>query len=449
MDDRELPLLEEAIGKIWDKAKELGLDPFPTHFEIVPATILYEFGAYLLPGRFSHWTHGKAYYQLKASYDYGLSKIYELVINSDPAYAFLLESNSLLHNKFVVAHVFGHTDFFKNNIWFANTNRQMVETVSQNAQRIRQYGIDEGSLEVEKFLDAVLSIAEHIDPYPRREPEEKKAEPVPAGEDPYGDLFPPEKEKPRPGRKAKPKRKVPPEPEKDLLRFILEHADHLEDWQRDIIAIVREESLYFVPQMQTKIMNEGWASYWHLRIMREMDLTDDEFVEFGKLHASVCTPGHSRINPYFVGLRIFEDIEKRYGREKVFEVREMENDVSFLRSYLTEELCRDLDLFIYKLEDEHWRITDKEWERVRDTLCDSMTNFGHPYIVVEDGDYGGRRELYLRHYHDGRDLDFPYAERTLKYVYSLWNHPVHLETKEKDRPVRLTCEGERVTKTYL
>lgn len=448
MDDREIPILEESIGKIWDKAKELGLDPFPTHFEIVPATILYEFGAYLLPGRFSHWTHGKAYYQLKASYDYGLSKIYELVINSDPAYAFLLDSNSLLHNKFVVAHVFGHTDFFKNNIWFSETNRQMVETVSQNAQRIRQYGIDEGSLEVEKFLDAVLSIADHIDPYPRRERVEKQVE-APVGEDPYGDLFPTESEKARPGRKAKATRKVPPDPEKDLLRFLLEHADHLEDWQRDIIAIVREESLYFVPQMQTKIMNEGWASYWHLRIMREVDLTDDEFVEFGKLHAGVCTPGHSRINPYFVGLRIFEDIEKRFGREKIFEVREMENDVSFLRSYLTEELCRDLDLFIYKLEDEHWRITDKEWERVRDTLCDSMTNFGHPYIVVEDGDFGGRRELYLRHHHDGRDLDFPYAERTLKYVYSLWNHPVHLETKEKDRPVRLTCEGERVTKTYL
>ncbi|MFZ5816889.1 MAG: SpoVR family protein, partial [Bacillota bacterium] len=383
MDDRDLPRLEQAIGEIWDKARELGLDPFPTHFEIVPAAILYEFGAYLLPGRFSHWTHGKAYYTMKASYDYGLSKIYELVINANPSYAFLLETNSLLHNKFVVAHVFGHTDFFKHNIWFGDTNRQMVETVSQNAQRIRQYGIEEGTLEVERFLDAVLSISDHIDPYPRREPAESKAqEPRPAAGDPFGDLFPPASSaslatgrplrgEPRPGRT---KRKLPPEPEKDLLRFLLEHADHLEDWQRDIIAIVREESLYFVPQMQTKIMNEGWASFWHMRIMRELDLTDDEFLEFGKLHAGVCTPGHSRINPYFVGLKIFEDIEKRFGREKIFEVREMENDVSFLRSYLTEELVRDLDLFIYeKDEGEDWRITDKQWERVRDTLCDAMT----------------------------------------------------------------------------
>jgi len=449
MEDRDLPVLEEAIGEIWETARRLGLDPFPTHFEIVPATILYEFGAYLLPGRFSHWTHGKAYYTMKSSYDYGLSKIYELVINANPSYAFLLETNSLLQNKFVVAHVFGHTDFFKNNIWFAPTNRQMLETVSQNARRIRQYGIEEGNLEVERFLDAVLSISDHIDPFPRREqPDPREEPPVRPGDGPYADLFPRQEraeEKKTGARAAKPqRRKVPPEPEKDLLLFLLEHADHLEDWQRDIIAIVREESLYFVPQMMTKIMNEGWASFWHMRIMRELDLTDEEFVEFGRLHAAVCTPGHARINPYYVGLKVFEDIEKRFGREKIFAVREMENDVSFLRTYLTEELVKDLDLFVYEFQDEEWKITDKNWERVRDALCDAMTNFGHPYIVVEDGDYKGRRELYLRHQHDGRDLDLPYAERTLQYVYQLWGRPVHLETRVEGKPVRLTCEGDKV-----
>jgi len=453
MDDRELPVLEEAIGEIWETARRLGLDPYPTHFEIVPATILYEFGAYLLPGRFSHWTHGKAYYSMKASYDYGLSKIYELVINANPSYAFLLETNSLLHNKFVVAHVFGHTDFFKNNIWFSPTNRQMLETVSQNALRIRQYGIDEGSLEVERFLDAVLSISDHIDPFPRREaPEPKQEVPAKGGEGPYADLFPRQAEGEREARSrlAKPaRRKVPPKPEKDLLLFLLEHADHLEEWQRDIIAIVREEALYFVPQMQTKIMNEGWASFWHMRIMRELDLTDEEFVEFGRLHSAVCTPGHRHINPYYVGLKVFEDIEKRFGRDKIFEVREMENDVSFLRSYLTEELCKDLDLFVYELKDEDWTITDKQWERVRDALCDAMTNFGHPYIVVEDGDYKGRRELYLRHQHDGRDLDVPYAERTLQYLHQIWGRPVHLETRVDGKAVRLTCEGEKVRRETI
>ena len=203
--------------------------------------------------------------------------------------------------------------------------------------------------------------------------------------------------------------------------------------------------------IQTKIMNEGWASFWHSRIMRELDLTDEEFLEFGRLRSSVCTPGRSRINPYFVGLKIFEDIEKRFGREKIFEVREMENDVSFIRSYLTEDLCHDLDLFVYALEGDDWKVTAKAWEVVRDTMVESMTNFGLPYIVVEDGDYRGRRELYLRHYHDGRDLDADYAVRTLQHIYTIWQHPVHLESveAESDRPYVLTCDGENVERISI
>ncbi|HEY3368686.1 MAG TPA: SpoVR family protein [Symbiobacteriaceae bacterium] len=348
-----------------------------------------------------------------------------------------------------VAHVFGHTDFFKHNVWFGRTNRQMIESVSQNAQRIRQYGIDEGSLEVEKFLDAVLALSDHIDPYPRHDrAEAKPGMSSNAAPGPYGDLFPDlDGAGQASARKAKAdqRRRIPPEPEKDLLRFILEHADRLEDWQRDVLAIVREESLYFVPQMQTKIMNEGWASFWHSRILRELNLTDDEFMEFGRLHSGVCTPGRTRMNPYHVGLKMFEDIEKRFGRPKIFGVRELENDVSFIRSYLTEELCKDLDLFIYEL-DEDWKITDKKWERVRDAICNSMTNFGQPYIVVVDGDYSGKRELYLQHYHDGRDLDMPYAERTLQYAYQLWGRPVHLETKIGDKKTVLTCEGSIITR---
>ena len=202
--------------------------------------------------------------------------------------------------------------------------------------------------------------------------------------------------------------------------------------------------VFIVLLVQTKIMNEGWASFWHSRIMRELNLGDEDFVEFSRLHCSVCTPGRSRINPYYVGLKIFEDIEKRFGREKIFEVREIENDVSFIRSYLTEDLCHDLDLFVYRLEDGDWTITDKHWERVRNAICDSMTNFGQPYIVVEDGDYRGRRELYLKHYHDGKDLDVPHAEKTLQYVYQIWGHPVHLESRAKDSTVIFTCDGGKV-----
>jgi stage V sporulation protein R len=457
--------LEQAIGDIWEIAGRFGLDPFPVHFEMVPATIMYEFGAYGLPGRFSHWTHGRAYQQIKTMYDYGLSKIYELVINTNPAYAFLLENNSVLQNKLVAAHVLAHVDFFKNNRYFEDTNRSMLETVSINAERLRAYEFEHGTKEVERLLDAVLSIQEHIDPNPRlRKPLPPQADELkkrrqrdgrPAT--PFDDLLLlGQGEEPKPELDA---RKMPAEPEKDVLGFLAVHAPDLESWQRDILHIVHAEQRYFLPQMQTKIMNEGWASFWHARIMRELDLTESEYVEFARMHSSVLAPSKRNVNPYFVGMMLFEDIERRWdnpsdeerdmlgrtggqGRAKVFEVRELDNDASFLRSYLTKELVEELDLYLYRLEGDTWVIVEKNWQVVRDTILTGMTNFGQPYIVVEDGDYRGSRELYLRHAHEGDDLDLDYADKTLKHVHQLWSRPVHLETVVEGKPTVLTYDGQ-------
>jgi stage V sporulation protein R len=489
LDDRDLPVLEEAIGKIWDKAREMGLDPFPTHFEIVPATILYEFGAYLLPGRFSHWTHGIAYYSMKASYDYGLSKIYELVINTNPSYAFLMEGNSLVQNTLVAAHVTGHADFFKRNAFFANTNRQMVDGVSVNAERIRRYEFDEGKDEVERFLDAVLSIQEHVDPESaigdsgKRRARQPDARPGPRlakpghrrGSDhdltgahnatPYDDLFELDRRRLALPPELAP-RKFPEEPQKDILLFLAEHAPDLAEWQRDILHIVRSEMLYFVPQMQTKIMNEGWASFWHARIMRELELPEDDYIEFAQLHANVCAPSKRNLNPYYVGMKMFEDIERRWdnptreereefgrkggeGRAKVFEVRELENDAAFIRNYLTQQLVDDLDLYIYKVEGEELKVVERDYEKIRDMIVASMTNFGNPYIVVEDGDYHRGRELYLRHVYEGQEIDIDYAERTLQYMFQIWRRPVHVETVLNAKPVLLTFDGERNTKRLI
>ncbi len=163
MADSDIERLRDAIAHAWDEARNFGLDPFPTHFELVPATIMYEFASYSLPGRFSHWTHGKAYHRQKMQYDFGLSKIYELVVNTNPSYAFLMDMNDLLQNTFVAAHVFGHTNFFKNNAYFQHTSRRMIDKVSVHAERIAKYEYDHGKAEVERFLDAVLSIQEHVD----------------------------------------------------------------------------------------------------------------------------------------------------------------------------------------------------------------------------------------------------------------------------------------------
>jgi stage V sporulation protein R len=852
-------------------ARGFGLDPYPVRFEVVPATVMYEIGSYALPGRYSHWTFGKAYHRMKTMYDFGLSKIYEVVINTNPSYGFLLETNSPVQNKLVMAHVLGHVDFFKHNAYFSRTNRRMVETVSAHSGRMAGYEFKYGRKTVERLLDAILSIEEHIDPnfFIRREeaalpPGAKKAPKPPGryddlwnlGRAPEPDAEPDAADRPR-GERL---------PEKDLVYYIMRNSPSLQDWQRDVVAMLHEEMEYFVPQMQTKTMNEGWAcatgdtlllteegfvrfdklyeegrkirvasggeretrhitdfhkeesvptirirtrrgftiegaekhrvrtddggwkylsdvapgdriglasgthvwpvrkvklvhalanvsatlgdvadavgvsyatafrhlhgralsrnapaldaalaaleyhpgkagrvlqtrraprvpseldeefawflgyfvgdghvtksgiglttgdeelarrlcasaeslfglrarlkldksgghirwrvvihsrelwrimeaagidlgdkarakkipasvlrspervmsaflrgyfdadayagpegirlssasgelirtvqivllnygilsrqrrhlyditqleisgasaarflewigfglarkqralrscveshrwfrrdelsdevvsverrcndvyditvdekhayvaggfvnhnSFWHSRIMRELDLPDVELLEFAELHSGVVSPHKGQLNPYYLGYKILEDIERRWdnptaeerekfgretggGRAKLFEVREMENDVSFLRNYLTEELCEELDLFVYELVDEEeWTVTEKRWERVRDQLVANMTNFGFPYIVVADGDYNNNRELYLKHQYEGAELDMSYARRVLEHVHTLWGRPVHLETVIDDEPTRLHYNGE-------
>lgn len=445
---------------------------------------------------------------MKTQYDYNLSRIYEMVINSDPCYAFLLEGNSLIQNKMVMAHVLAHCDFFKNNVHFRRTSRKMVESMSVSAQRIRKYEFLYGREKVESFLDSVISVQEHIDPYRHIGRNDTiKQETVAAGgccgkggcekdscgsdgygggscgagcgghkhkhdskqETPYDDLWALDylgNDHKRKDDDCEPPKKFPEKPERDLLLFIMEHARDLEDWQRDIISIIREEMFYFWPQMQTKIMNEGWATYWHLRIMRDLDLDEDESIEFAKLHAGVIQSSKVRINPYLVGLKLFEDIERRWdepaeeekekygraggeGRQKIFEVRELDNDVSFLRNYMTKEFVEKEDLYLYKKVGYEWKIVEKNWEKVRDGLIASLINCGFPYIVVDDGDFGKRGELYLRHVYEGVELDVYYLERTLPHVYNLWGRPVYLETVLDNKKVLFGYNGEKVTKKFI
>lgn len=451
----ELAKLEREIARIRDKASEFGLDFFDMRFEICPAEVLYTFGAYGMPTRFSHWSFGKSYHRLKTQYDYGLSKIYELVINADPCYAFFLDSNTMIQNKLVAAHVFAHNDFFKNNWRFRHTSRWMVESMASSADRIRAYEQEYGRAEVETFLDAVLAVCEHADPFrgSRRAAAEKEAaEPG----SPYDDLW--SIGAPKPAEPAVKVKKIPAEPQRDLLLFIMEHARDLTDWQRDIMSILREEMLYFRPQMETKIMNEGWATYWHARIMRELDLADEETLDFARMHAGVIHPSRAHLNPYLLGLKIFEDIEKRWdnpsaeekekyqrpggeGRQKMFEVRETETDVSFIRNYLTRDLVEKLDLYLFRKVGYQWKVTEKDWEKVRDGIAAGLTNCGIPYIYVINGDHNQAGELYLKHEYEGTELDAIHAHKTLEHIYRLWGRPVHLETVFDNRKFLLSYNG--------
>lgn len=468
---KEIRLLEEALEKIVAKAKEFGLDFYDTYFEICPSDVLYTFGAYGMPTRFSHWTFGKAYHKMKTQYDYNLSRIYEMVINSNPCYAFLLEGNSLIQNKLVMAHVLAHCDFFKNNAYFKKTSRNMVESMAAAADRFREYEFKYGRLKVEAFIDAAISIQEHVEPRPMiKKKKSEKGKKRPCGkqrhESPYDDLWSLDQPAGHEGQNSEQPKKFPPEPDKDLMMFIIQHSKELEDWQRDIMSVIRQEMIYFWPQMETKIMNEGWAAYWHLRIMREIDLEVSEAVDFAKMHSGIIQTSRIRLNPYTLGLKIFEDIEKRwdnptpeekerYGRQggegkiKIFEVRSTENDISFIRNYLTKQLVEEMDLYIYKKVGYDWKIVEKEWEKVRDDLVNNLTNCGYPYIVIEDGDFNKRGELYLKHTYEGTELDVYFLEKTLPHVYTLWGRPVHIETVLNGKTVLFSYNGEKGSKKFL
>lgn len=463
--------LEKAISEITEIASGFGLDFYPMRYEICPADIIYTFGAYGMPTRFSHWSFGKQFFKMKLHYDLGLSKIYELVINSNPCYAFLLDSNSLIQNKLIVAHVLAHCDFFKNNVRFQNTKRDMVESMAATAERIRAYEIKYGKREVETFIDAVLSIEEHIDPSLMRpklawsmDDEDEWEEEEQKTVTPYDDLWSIDDRNKKPVEKKK-KKKFPPQPEKDIMLFIEQYSRELADWQRDIMTMIREEMLYFWPQLETKIMNEGWASYWHQRILREMDLTSDESIEFAKLNAGVVVPSKTGINPYYLGVKIFEDIEERYnnpteemikrgekpnsGREKMFEVREIESDISFLRNYLTKDLVLREDMYLFQKQGRDYKIVDKEWKQVRDQLVSMRVNGGFPYITVNDGDYMKNGELYLKHWYEGIELDLKYLEKVLPYLHQLWGRPVHLESMVEGKQMLFTYDGRSVQRKYL
>lgn len=454
--------LESAIEEITEIAVGFGLDFYPMRYEICPSEIIYTFGAYGMPTRFSHWSFGKTFNRMKMQYDLGLSKIYELVINSNPCYAFLLDGNSLIQNKLIVAHVLAHCDFFKNNARFSISNRNMVESMSAAAERISQYEIEHGSEQVERFLDAVMAIQEHVEagihkPYGMdkkrfleiRDRNDKAQEAIGKSVSPYDDLWnldPQIAKTPDKSNDSYDSRKFPPRPEKDIIWFIQQYSPHLEDWQRDIMSLLREEMLYFWPQIETKIMNEGWATFWHQRIIREMNLTSEETIEFAKLNSSVVQPSRSSLNPYYLGLKIFEDIEKRYGRERIFEVREMDSDPSFIRNYLTKELTDEQDLYIFEKKGLEWQISDKAWENVRDQLIFSRVNGGFPYLEVTDGDWQLNGELHIIHRYEGIELDLKYVERTLPHLVQLWGKPVHLETVLDNKNILFSCDGKKTTR---
>ncbi len=476
--------------KIEAIAKGYGLDLFPLIFEILTYDQMNEIAAYGgFPNRYPHWRFGMEYEQLAKSYEYGLSKIYEMVINSNPSYAYLLEGNSLVDQKLVMAHVCGHVDFFKNNFTFRSTdldatgridpvrkvegydpNRRWIDKMANHGSRIRRATERHGIQKVEEFIDHCLSLENLIDPWgPFLGRHKETPDDVEHGEievprlrsKDYMESFinPPEyldEQRKKIEEEREREKRFPERPERDVLMFLLTHAP-LERWERDVLSVIREEAYYFMPQMQTKIMNEGWASYWHSRIMTEKVLDATEIIDYADHNAGVLATSQGRLNPYKLGVELYRHIEERWnkgqfgreweecdsleakkhwdlrlglGRRKIFEVRSLYSDVTFIDEFLTPEFCRDHKLFGFgwSNRNERFEIDSREFKPIKDKLLFRLTNAGNPFIYVEDANFENRGELLLKHEHQGVDLRADYAKETLRSLVRIWKRPVSLTT---------------------
>lgn len=479
--DGELLELKERIEKY---AVDYGLDFYPVIFEVCDYDTINILAAQEgFPNRYPHWRFGMQYDQMSKGYTFGVQKIYEMVINTNPCYAYLLNANHMVDQKTVMAHVYGHADFFKNNYWFSNTDRNMMDVMANHGTKIRRYMEKYGQDVVEDFIDRVNSIDNLIDSnilFETNDIERKRMEldelansevhdDEMVGSNALKSFYRSKKRHQRNIDDKNPKDEndeeeiahlemddFDPRYSRDLMKFLMDNAP-LKEWEADIVGILREEAYYFLPQRMTKIMNEGWASYWHSTIMTKKALKASEIVDFADHHAGVMAMSQQRINPYKIGIELFRDIEyrwntgrfgKRYndctdmnlkenwdeavgkGREKIYEVRRTHNDITFIDEFFTEEFCNRMQIFTYKFNPRTGRneIETRDFEEIKARLLNQLTNFGTPVIEVESKNFGNRGELLLKHIHYGTDLDLAMANDTLRNIYALWKRPVNLST---------------------
>lgn len=480
------PELEDARQMIQALAKAQGLDFFETIFEMCDydeINMIASYGGF--PTRYPHWRWGMEFLQMQKGYEYGLQKIYEMVINTNPSYAYLLDNNMIVDQKLVMAHVFGHVDFFKNNAWFAHTNRKMLDAMANHAAKIRRLVDDVGETKVEEWLDVCLSVDNLIDPFlPHIRRERSGEDSAPVAESPkmpaksYMDSYinPPAwlaSQRERQAEEAAKAQGFPEEPVRDVLGFVLAHG-RLERWQADILEIVRDEAYYFAPQAQTKIMNEGWASFWHTRLMTDHILNDSEVIDYCDHHSGTVAMRPGQLNPYKIGIELYRDIERRWdrgqfgkdwldcddasarrdwykptnlGKEKIFEIRKTHNDVTFIDTFLTEEFCRRVGLFTYEYDRKsgEYLLESREFADVKQKLLFMISNHGNPRIFVTDGNHANRGELALEHEHEGTDIQLEWASTALGNLARLWGRPVHLRSRIEEKDATLHHDGHEFT----
>lgn len=381
---------ERWVSAIYDTARKLGFAPRDTEFLEASDSSIYQYAAYGFPHMYKHWSFGRDYFRLRSDAEQGNMRIYELVTNTHPAVAYLRTGNSLAENLFVIAHVAGHADFFDRNYLLRSVRKDFLYFLRDAEQRISQYEYDYGEDAVEKLIDLAHALQPHVS---SEEVEQLPPRPTVGKMEDEGifDVL----------RRSKSFQKLVEERNAleeswqierdarrlgslrtDLLQFLIEYAP-LERWQRDVLSIVREVGLHIRPQRFTKLMNEGYAVFVCLRIMRELDVPYDIHWESSITHAKVSSGKTLSINPYWIGWRLFEYLDSK-GVD-VREVVESEYDLSFLRTHIDEEFVYEEKLFNWsvKTNDSYGRIESRDWKEVKNRIISQWSRLTEiPEVMV-------------------------------------------------------------------
>ncbi|MGD2076714.1 MAG: SpoVR family protein [Gammaproteobacteria bacterium] len=441
-------MLRDYIPQIEAAAREKGLEYYPVDFELVPPSFMMEVAVYGLPVRMPHWSFGVRWIYQMIQHRMGHSRIFEVIFPGNPNRAYLVNANSVAENTLVVAHVLGHADFSHNNLLFVSSQREagyhIVEQAAAHAHRIDEAIAAHGRERVEGVLDAALALEQHIDvrqPIARRDYPAEAQRPKPgkprggAFQSRFGRLPGEESELPE-LQEAPAEQRLPPHPEADLLWFIARYGPALEDWERDVFLAVREEAFYFLPVFNCQIMNEGWASFWHAQLLREVDFLPDElYLDAMKTHSDVVRPyaGERQvalsINPYHLGFEMWRMLTAEYGIEAARRIMIEEDDFGFIRNHLTRELAEELKLFTYQRSRRgRIRVTEADLDQLREAILQPKYNFGAPRVAVDELLNDGTLVLRHDHHSDGRGLDPRRAQRVLEYIYRVWRRPVRMYT---------------------
>lgn len=438
---------QSYVRRIEDLAARSGLQFHPVEFEAVPDSFMMEIAIYGLPVRMPHWSFGVRYIYQLIQRHMGHSRLFEVVFPGNPGHAYLAASNGLAENILVTAHVLGHADFSRNNLLFrrcqAQVSEHIVEHAAAHARQIQQAIESYGAERVEHVLDAALALEQHVDvdqSMRRERYPEYAVDPKPLVDDEFRKRFASlDPTAAAAGQEVRKRAPIPPHPERDLLWFIAHYAPELESWERDIFLAVREESFYFYPVFATQIMNEGWASYWHARLLREADFIPQQaYLDAIKCHSDVVRPIAAdqqvalSINPYHLGFAMWEKIIESQGLAAARRILEQDDDFGFVRNHLTRELADELKMFRYNARsDGQVTVMDMDLTALHESLLAPKYSFGAPTVAAKHVQTDGTLELVHDHETDGRGLDLERSRKVLDYVQRVWRRPVELHTVDQ------------------